>query len=46
MYQSEFKFAGNRSIVFEESDEIPVQELSHCISLALTYHLRKKRRSA
>ena len=42
MYRGEFKFEGNRSVIFEEKDEIPVQALSHCISLALTYHLRKK----
>ena len=46
MYRGEFEFEGNRCIVFDESDEIPVQELSHCISLALTYHLGKNRRSA
>ena len=44
MYRSEFRFEGNRSIVFDGDDEIPFEELSHCISLALTYHLDKKRR--
>lgn len=42
-YRGEFRFEGNRSIVFDEDDEIPVEALSHCISLALTYHLRKPR---
>lgn len=41
-YATEFKYGGNRSIIFDEDDEIPVKELSDCISLALTYHLRKK----
>lgn len=41
-YPTEFKYGGNRSILFNEDDEIPVQELSDCIALALTYHLRKK----
>ena len=27
-----------RAIVFGETDEFPVDELKHCISLALTYH--------
>lgn len=46
MYRSELRFEGNRSIVFDAKDEVAVEPLSHCISLALTYHLRKQRRSA
>jgi hypothetical protein len=38
-------FEGNRAIVFEDGDEIPRDELRHCIALALTYH-RDKRRAA
>lgn len=34
-------FEGNRAIVFQIDDEVPVDELRHCISLALTYHDRK-----
>ena len=41
LYRDKFKFEGNRAIVFTESDEIPINELKHCISLALTYHGRK-----
>ena len=41
-YPTEFRYGGNRSIIFNEDDEIPVKELSDCIALALTYHLRKK----
>ena len=41
-YPTEFRYGGNRSILFNEDDEIPVKELSDCIALALTYHLRKK----
>ncbi len=33
---------GNRSIIFNEDDEIPLKELKECIALALTYHLNKK----
>ena len=40
-YGSEFKFEGNRAIVFNKSDEIPIDELKHCILLSLTYHSRK-----
>ncbi len=41
-FRDDFKFEGNRSIVFEKTDSIPVKELSCCVSLALTYHLNKK----
>ncbi|MGF1471650.1 MAG: DUF1801 domain-containing protein [Rubrobacteraceae bacterium] len=36
-----FKFGGNRSIVFDLNDEVPVGELKQCIALALTYHRNK-----
>lgn len=42
MYRDKFAFEGNRSIVFDADDKIPVDELRHCISMALTYHLDKK----
>ncbi|MCP3684922.1 MAG: DUF1801 domain-containing protein, partial [bacterium] len=38
LYIDKFMFEGNRAIVFKINDEIPVGELKHCISLALTYH--------
>ena len=41
LYRDKFKFEGNRAIVFDENDEIPIDELKHCISLSLTYHGRK-----
>ena len=41
-YPTELKYGGNRSIVFDIDDEIPVAELKNCISLALTYHWNKK----
>jgi Domain of unknown function (DU1801) len=42
IYRNTLKFEGNRGIVFDERDEIPEQELSHCVALALTYHLAKR----
>lgn len=42
IYRNKFKYEGNRSIVFSENDDVPVKELGHCISLALTYHLNKR----
>lgn len=41
LYGESFTFEGNRAIVFENSAEVPVDALKHCISLALTYHKRK-----
>ena len=38
VYANVFMFEGNRAIVFGETDELPVAELKHCISFALTYH--------
>ena len=41
IYPKLFKYEGNRAIVFNVADELPQAELRHCVSLALTYHLRK-----
>jgi hypothetical protein len=41
LYGSILKTEGNRAILFNLDDEIPVDELKHCILLALTYHQRK-----
>ena len=47
VYQDQFKFEGNRAILFTITDDddtnniknkIPVEELKHCIALSLTYH--------
>ena len=46
LYKSEMKFEGNRSIVFDAGDRLPEAALRHCISLALTHHLRKKPRTS
>lgn len=42
MYRGVFEFGGNRSIIFSTEDKLPVDELSRCISMALTYHLNKR----
>lgn len=44
IYADLFKYGDNRSIIFNVNDEIPVDELSDCIAIALTYRLNKKRR--
>jgi hypothetical protein len=33
-----FTFEGNRAIVFDAGDRVPVRHLAVCISAALTYH--------
>jgi len=38
LYRELLKFDGNRAIVFNVNDEVPIEELKHCISLSLTYH--------
>ena len=42
VFPDEFSYEGNRAIIFDEDDEVPVKELSVCISAALTYHRRPK----
>jgi hypothetical protein len=32
---------GNRALIFDVKEKLPTEILSHCISLALTHHLRK-----
>ena len=41
LYRDKLKFEGNRAIVFNINDKIPVNELKHCISLSVTYHTIK-----
>lgn len=41
LFRDKFNFEGNRAIVFDENDEIPLYELKQCISSSLTYHTRK-----
>lgn len=42
-YASELNLVGNRSIVLNAADKIPKPELRHCLALALTYHLSKRK---
>ncbi len=41
-YENVFRFEGNRAILFNVDDVIPVRELSDCIAMALTYNLNKR----
>lgn len=38
VYRGQFQFEGNRAILFNLDDVIPVDELKHCIALSLSYH--------
>lgn len=41
LFPDTFSFQGNRAIEFDLDDDVP-PELKICISMALTYHLKKK----
>ena len=41
----ELRYGGNRSILLDAGDAVPEAALRHCVALALTYHLRKRRAS-
>ena len=42
LFPNDFKFEGNRAIVFQEGDIVPTDSLAYCIAAALTYHRSKK----
>lgn len=39
----ELHYGGNRSILLDPEDDIAEAALGHCVALALTYHLRKRK---
>ena len=41
MYGDELGYEGDRAILLNLDDDLPVDKLKTCIELALTYHLRK-----
>lgn len=43
-YGDFFLYDGNRGVLLDVNKKVPVKELRHFISLALTYHLRKKKK--
>src|ERR1700754_1161450 len=36
-------YSGNRAILLDADEKLPEAELRHCLALALTYHLRKRK---
>jgi hypothetical protein len=43
LYPTEFSYGGNRSILLSAENAIPKRALRHCVALALTYHLNKRK---
>jgi hypothetical protein len=39
----ELRYGGNRSILLDAVDRLPEAALRHCVALALTYHLSKRK---
>jgi hypothetical protein len=39
----ELRYGGNRCIMLDAEDKMPEAELRHCVALALTYHLGKRK---
>ena len=43
LYPTELSYGGNRSILLNADDDVPEAALRHCVALALTYHLKKRK---
>lgn len=41
IYGDLFAYEGNRAILLQRSKTVPIEELKHCVRLALRYHKRK-----
>ncbi|OAI01654.1 DUF1801 domain-containing protein [Methylomonas methanica] len=44
LFPYQFKYEGNRAIVFQETEDVDMDSLSICIAAALTYHRNKGRK--
>ena len=42
MFPNDFRFEGNRALIFELSERVPRDALAVCIAASLTYHLKKR----
>jgi len=42
IFPTDFKFEGNRALVFSLEDKVPKDSLAMCIAASFTYHLKKK----
>ena len=43
LYPTELSYGGNRSILLNTEEELPQAALRHCVALALTYHLNRRK---
>ena len=43
LYPDVFEFGGNRALIFQVDQPLPIKPLSHCIAMALTYRLKPMR---
>lgn len=44
LFPDDFRFEGNRALVFGLQDKLPRDELALCIAASLTYHLKQRKR--
>ncbi|MGE3807718.1 MAG: DUF1801 domain-containing protein [Gemmataceae bacterium] len=42
LFPNDFRFEGNRALLFQFDEEVPTDVLALCIEAALTYHKRKR----
>lgn len=43
LYPTELSYGGNRSILLNAEEDLPQAALRHCVALALTYHLNRRK---
>jgi hypothetical protein len=43
LYPTELSYSGNRAIILNADKSIPEPALRHCVALALTYHLNRRK---
>ena len=46
LFPTELSFEGNRAIVFDQEQDLPIPEVTFCIVSALTYHRHKSLKSS
>lgn len=44
LYPYVFTFEGDRALVFTTGKPVPLAETKHCVAMALTWHLNRRRR--
>ena len=42
LFPTEFRFEGQRAIVFDLAEPVPADSLAFCVAAALTYHLKRR----